>query len=62
MNRLRKEIDLIKERQYLLKSYYWGEKLTFSKLRFSKFKKFATKPVLRSSSHEEIIESWKFLL
>ena len=32
--------------KYLLKSYYW-EKLTFSNLRFSKFKKFVTKSVFR---------------
>ena len=32
--------------KYLLKSYYW-EKLTFSYLRFSKFKKFVTGSVFR---------------
>ena len=31
--------------KYLLKSYYWGEKLTFAKLRFSRFKNFFTRSV-----------------
>ena len=47
INRLRKKINrLLSKRnvKYLLKSYYW-EKLTFSNLRFSKFKKFVTRSV-----------------
>ena len=32
--------------KYLLKSYYWGEKLTFSELWFSRLNKFVTMSVL----------------
>ena len=44
-NRSRKEIKKLFDKRsvkYLLKSYYW-EKLTFSGLRFSKFKNFVAK-------------------
>ena len=42
----KKKKKIIKERnvKYLLKSYYW-EEVTRSKLRFSKFKKFISRPV-----------------
>ena len=41
INRLRKEINRLFSKDMsniLLNSYYWGEKLTFSKLWFSRFK------------------------
>ena len=36
--------------KHLLKIYYWGEKLMFWELRFSRFKKFVTMSVLGSTS------------
>ena len=50
-----KEINsLLSKVKYLLKSYYWGEKLTSSKLRFSRFKIFFQ--FWGAPTHEDIIE------
>ena len=56
INRLRKEINRLIVVKYLLKSYYWWEKLTFLKLRFSKFKKFVARQFWGAPTHEDVIE------
>ena len=44
--------------KHLLKSYYW-EKLTFSKFRFSKFKKFVFRPVFEELQLTQISLNFK---
>ena len=64
MNRLRKEMNKLlskKKVKYLLKGYYF-EKLMFSKLWFSKFKKFATRSVLGSSNSRRYHWTLKLLV
>ena len=53
INRLRKKINRLWNVKYLLRSYFWGEKLTFSKL----FLGFWGSP-----TDESIIKFWNFLL
>ena len=50
----------VKDVKYLLTSYYW-EKLTFSKLRFSKFKKLVTRSVFGELQLTQISLNFKIL-
>ena len=47
--------------KHLRKSYYW-KKMIFSKLRFSKLKKFVFRSVFGEFQHADINEFWNFLL
>ena len=59
INRLRKEVNrLLSNVKYLLKSYYW-EKMTFSKLRFFKFKRFVSRLVFWELQLKQISLNFK---